>query len=184
MILTGSKFFINQTELKWSLSSCAKLGTCSIIQNTGCSKVNYIGFGACSPCNGYISIMKYVFVPSISKQITWPHAKYPRQLSYFSNFGGTLVLKLWKYEKHKENEGLNKCEFVLQISLQPNIRSSWNFYGGQLISCELKFQRSWYDFLINGRFSVGSSDRHNIGSHPVQFDITPAWLFPDSSFET
>ena len=26
-------------------------------------------------------------------------------------------------------------------------------------------ERSWYDFLINGRFSVGSSDRHNIGSH-------------------
>ena len=28
-----------------------------------------------------------------------------------------------------------------------------------------KTKRSWYDFLINGRFSVGSSDRHNIGSH-------------------
>ena len=26
-------------------------------------------------------------------------------------------------------------------------------------------KRSSYDFLINGRFSVGSSDRHNIGSH-------------------
>ena len=48
----------------------------------------------------YTFIMKYILVTSIHIQIILTHAKYPRHLSYFSNFGGTLVLKLWKYEKY------------------------------------------------------------------------------------
>ena len=48
----------------------------------------------------------------------------------------------------------------------------------QLISAKSRiYKRSWYDFLMTDRFSVGSSDRHNIGSHPVQFDIFGLLLY-------
>ena len=68
-------------------------------------------------------IMKYILVTSINRQIISTHAKYPRHLSYFSNFGGTLVLQFWKYEKYIENQGLNKRQFVLQISPQRKLGS-------------------------------------------------------------
>ena len=34
-----------------------------------------------------------------------------------------------------------------------------------IFACEAHILKELNDFLINGRFSVGSSDRHNIGSH-------------------
>ena len=63
------------------------------------------------------------------------------------------------------------CIFYIFFSffmVQP--RTILKFVSGS-VCWDVLTQRSWYDFLMNDRFSFGSSDRHDIGSHPVQFDI-------------
>ena len=53
----------------------------------------------------------------------------------------------------------------LKLSTHQKFNQRENICWDVLWFLPVKNQRSWYDFLINGRFSVGSSDRHNIGSH-------------------